>query len=82
MKNILILASLLFLAMSSCTKNNCDNSAMAACNDTPPTDELCQAAFSRWFFNQSQNKCELIGYSGCSQKGFETKQECEDCKCN
>ncbi|MEN8249563.1 MAG: BPTI/Kunitz domain-containing protein [Bacteroidota bacterium] len=50
------------------------------CYDTPPTDEMCTAYFERWFYNESTNSCEKIGYSGCSQYGFETQEECEKCR--
>ena len=69
----------LFIIIYSCSKN-C-NPTSAVCNETPPKDELCQAYFTRWFYNKSKNACEQIGYSGCSQKGFETKEACESCKC-
>lgn len=55
-----------------------DNSG--SCRDTVPTSELCQAAFQRWFYNPNHNNCELISYSGCSQKGFASKEDCEKCK--
>lgn len=70
---------LLTLGLSNC-KKDCEPKN-ATCSETPPTNELCQAAFNRWFFNKEKNKCEQIGYSGCSQKGFATQQECEECKC-
>ena len=53
-----------------------------ACADVVPTNELCQAAFQRWFYNAANNRCEQIGYSGCNAKGFATQAECEACKCN
>lgn len=52
-----------------------------ACADVVPTGELCQAYFERWFYSASNNRCEQISYSGCSQKGFATQAECEACKC-
>ncbi|WP_299991405.1 BPTI/Kunitz domain-containing protein [uncultured Pontibacter sp.] len=67
------------LGLASCEKE-CETS-IAACTEKPPTDELCLAAFNRWFYNEDKNKCEEIRYSGCTLKGFETKQECEQCKC-
>lgn len=78
---ILIPAIVLFLTagLTSCSKD-CEPK-LATCSETPPTNELCQAAFNRWFYNKEKNKCEQIGYSGCSQKGFATQQECEECKC-
>ena len=78
---IFIPAILLFLivGLTNCSKE-CEQK-LATCSETPPSNELCQAAFNRWFYNKEKNKCEQIGYSGCSQKGFATQQECEECKC-
>ena len=67
------------LGLTNCSKD-CEPT-IATCSETPPTNELCQAAFNRWFYNKEKNKCEQIGYSGCSQKGFATQQECDKCKC-
>jgi len=69
----------LTIGLLSCSKD-CEPK-LATCNETPPTNELCQASFERWFYNKEKNECEKIGYSGCSQKGFATQQECEECKC-
>jgi len=81
MKNLILLASLVLLTASSCKKNNCTNATKPKCKETPPTEELCQAAFSRWFYNVKTNQCEVIGYSGCEEYGFATQQDCDDCKC-
>jgi len=54
----------------------------AACSDSPPTDELCQAYFQRWFFDASTNQCQQIGYSGCGQYGFASQAECQACQCS
>lgn len=51
------------------------------CMETPPTGELCEAYFVRWFYSAETNSCSEIGYSGCSQKGFATKAGCEACDC-
>jgi len=58
-----------------------DCNPMEVCNETPPTNEICAAYFSMWFYDQSTSACKQIGYSGCSKKGFNTKDECESCKC-
>lgn len=81
-KNVLKTMVLLtvMLVITSCSKD-CEPKN-TTCNETPPTDELCQAAFQRWFYNKDENKCEQIGYSGCSQKGFATLVECQECECN
>ena len=66
----------------SCSKNEttCEPTNVT-CNETVPTNELCQAYFTRWFFDKNTNSCSQKSYSGCSQKGFETKVDCENCKC-
>ncbi len=69
----------LILGLSNCSKDCI--TTITTCKETVPTDEMCLAAFERWFFNKTKNKCEKIGYSGCSQKGFATQQECDGCKC-
>ena len=66
------------LGLTNCS-NECEP-VIATCYDTVP-EEDCLATFNRWFYNKEKNKCEQIGYSGCSSKGFATQQECEACKC-
>ncbi len=66
--------------MTSCSKD-CDP-PIATCSEAPPTNELCAAIFNRWFYDAGNDECEQIAYSGCSQKGFATQQECETCKCD
>ena len=68
------------LLLMSCSKN-CPEAEMATCLDTPPTEELCQAYFERWFFSKKSNACEMIAYSGCSEKGFDSQLDCEACAC-
>jgi hypothetical protein len=67
-------------SMSSC-KKDC-NPSNVVCTEKPPTNEACQATFQRWFFDEATNSCKQVSYSGCSQKGFATKEECEDCECH
>ena len=76
---ILTVLLLFTLGFSGCSKN-CDPQ-LATCSEIPPTDEACLAFFQKWFYNKGSNKCEEIGYSGCSDKGFSTQQECEECRC-
>jgi len=59
---------------------NCNTTTV--CSETPPTDEICAAYFTMWFYDKTTSSCKKIGYSGCSKKGFETQEECESCKCN
>lgn len=66
--------------LTNCSKD-CDTQ-IVKCSDSVPVNELCQAAFQRWFYDKEQNKCTQVGYSGCSAKGFGTQQECEACRCN
>lgn len=79
MRKLAALAILLLVTLSSC-KDDC-GSKSPACSDTPPADQLCQAYFERWFYNEATNSCEKKAYSGCSQAGFATEQECKACKC-
>jgi hypothetical protein len=78
-----ILTFTIFLAftfgLTNC-KKNCETT-IDTCKEKPPTTELCLAYFNRWFYNKDKNKCEQIGYSGCSEKGFETQKECNACEC-
>ena len=83
MKNIVLKLSFLIAfstVITSCTKN-C-KSQIATCDEVPPTNELCEAYFKRWFYYKNSKDCIQIDYSGCSEKGFETKEECDKCKCD
>lgn len=83
MKKVLIFISFFLFALTACN-DNCVSSEIAACNDSVPNDQVttCQAYFVSWFFDSSTSTCSEIGYSGCSEIGFQTKEECEACKCN
>jgi hypothetical protein len=70
-----------FLMLTACSKA-CQNNEPAPCSETVPQNEACQAYFQRWFYNKSKNSCELEAYSGCTQAGFASKEECEACLCN
>jgi hypothetical protein len=77
------LLALLFsvsLLATACA-DDCEPSTLSTCSETPPTNELCQAQFNRWFYNASTNTCSQISYTGCSLKGFATQAECEACGC-
>jgi hypothetical protein len=82
-KNLLTITTILFFVLAgyACNKK-CNASGNAACNDTVPTLEICQAVFTRWFYNASTQTCSQVSYSGCSLKGFATQAECTACKCN
>ncbi|MFK8037800.1 MAG: BPTI/Kunitz-type proteinase inhibitor domain-containing protein [Crocinitomicaceae bacterium] len=82
MKNkIAILAIILLSTLSACNKIIKCDAANLTCTETAPTGELCEAYFTRWFFDASTNSCQEIGYNGCSEKGFATKIDCENCIC-
>jgi hypothetical protein len=83
MKNRIFLGMWLvlgFVFTTSCGQQ-CDQTPTGTCAEVPPTDELCAAYFNRWFYNPQTQSCTQIGYSGCSQRGFATQQDCEACKC-
>jgi hypothetical protein len=82
MKNsfIVYISTFSFVFLISCSKD-CDPSNSSICSETAPTNEMCQAYFQRWFYNPKSNQCEQISYSGCSQRGFATENECNECVC-
>jgi len=76
---LLILTVFVFtLGPTSCSEDCV--TTIATCNENIPNED-CLTQFNRWFFDKAKNNCEQISYSGCSQKGFATQQECEECKC-
>jgi len=75
MLKALIASTLLLASFTACNKRVCQD-PNSPCADTPPTGEACQAYFETWFYNSSNNTCELKGYSGCGPKGFATETEC------
>ena len=80
MKYLIILSLIFSLFFVACEEEcHVDNPPMT-CSDTIP-NELCAAYFERWFYDESTNECEKIGYSGCSMVGFETELECQSCVC-
>ncbi|MBN8576397.1 MAG: hypothetical protein J0L66_05610 [Cytophagales bacterium] len=82
MKNRSLIAiwGVILLSLTTCTKD-CEPT-LATCSEAPPANELCHVAFTRWFYDKGKNTCKRIAYGGCSQKGFETEQECRACQCN
>jgi hypothetical protein len=79
--NFRSIITLVFIVSFVSCKKDCETKN-ATCEETVPVNEACLAFFTRWFYDEASNKCEQIGYSGCSQKGFATKKECETCLCN
>ncbi|WP_235298155.1 BPTI/Kunitz-type proteinase inhibitor domain-containing protein [Portibacter marinus] len=81
MKLLLTLGMILWVTITifSCSKECTFENTV--CTEVPPADELCQAAFDRWFYVQETKTCESVFYSGCSQRGFATQAECEECEC-
>ena len=84
MKNFKLLYFAILIAGFTYSCDKCPDDRPATCefqfDDLPQT--TCQAYWESWFYNESSNNCEFKGYSGCEAAGFETKEECEACKCN
>ena len=81
MKKVMMFLSFLLFSISSC--KDCCEITDPVCNETVPTDEACRRpVIERWFFDSTTSTCEKIGYTGCEEYGFSTKEECETCKCN
>jgi hypothetical protein len=70
-------AALILLILFSCKKD--PEAKPAACMDKIPSDEMCTAYFTRWFYDSAVDSCRQIGYSGCSERGFATETECDAC---
>lgn len=81
MKITKVLLFAMLLILTSC-EEECPATNNPACEEIAPTNEVCAAYFSRWFYDESTKSCEEISYSGCSEKGFGTKEACETCLCN
>ena len=84
MKKVIIFLSFFLFTLISCKDNNCVSTEIPACSESAPDPNLvtCLAYFESWFYDSSTSTCSKIGYSGCGESGFQTKQECEACKCN
>lgn len=74
-------AGTLAFGATSCSKT-CEAFTNQKCKDRVPTKEACQAQYKRWFYNQQEDKCRLVEYTGCSDKGFVSEADCNSCKCN
>ena len=82
MKKIIIFLSFFLFTMTACDKD-CVSTENSTCSESAPSQDItCLAYFESWFFDASTSSCTKIGYSGCDASGFETKEECEVCKCN
>jgi len=75
---IIILSLIYFSCNKDCDESNSD----PKCNEEPPTTEQCQANYIRWFFDTSSNKCKEVEYTGCNIYGFDSEENCEQCKCD
>ncbi|MFM8493838.1 MAG: BPTI/Kunitz domain-containing protein [Bacteroidota bacterium] len=75
-------ALLLFgMFLGTACRKDCPEPINPSCSEGPPQGELCQAAFQRWFYQKESNRCVQISYNGCSFRGFETREACEECLC-
>ena len=77
MKVLRLLFIFLILSCIGCKKDPLQD---PRCKEIPEPDGLCQMAFESWFYDAKTNSCQKIFYSGCSEKGFPTKKECEQCQ--
>lgn len=79
MKYTAVFILLVCTAFLSCNKD-CEVNK-PACNETPPEGQTCMAYFERWFYDQDTESCTFKSYSGCSESGFASKEECRECEC-
>lgn len=79
----LVLLTIILLTLPGClrpcigTDPKCQESLL----ERSPDEVTCLAYFESWIFDKQKNECVKVNYSGCSPIGFETKEECEKCKC-
>ncbi len=73
------IVTILFIGAMFLTSCKKENNLPEPCLQQPPTDELCEAHFVRWFYNKETKKCNEISYSGCSPRGFSSRTECQQC---
>lgn len=78
-KLFLLIGSVTFFA--SCEKD-CDASKATVCEERVPANETCKTKFKRWFYDEGSNTCQIVEYTGCSQRGYATEGECQICVCD
>ncbi|MFK8006606.1 MAG: BPTI/Kunitz-type proteinase inhibitor domain-containing protein [Saprospiraceae bacterium] len=83
MKKVILFLSFFLFTMTACDKD-CMSTENPVCNESVPNPNFitCHAYFESWFYDSSTSTCTKEGYSGCGESGFQTKEECETCKCN
>lgn len=75
-----ILFALCALALTQCKKDLTPECAKN-CSLTPDAG-LCKAAFPRYYFDSKEKACKQFTWGGCNGVvPFQTKEECEACKC-
>ena len=80
MKKVILVFALFGMVGYGCSEDCTPDDVR--CDDAPATGITCQAYFESWLYNSDTKKCEFVGYSGCNEIGFQTKEECELCDCN
>jgi Kunitz/Bovine pancreatic trypsin inhibitor domain len=79
MKKILIV--LCALALTQC-KEKITNECVENCALTPDAGP-CKAAFIKFYFDPKEKTCKQFTWGGCGGVvPFQTKEECEACKCH
>ena len=77
LKNISIIFSLLIFY--SC--NKVCNSSLPNC-ELEPDSGPCEAAFTKYYYDSSEDKCKEFIYGGCQGTvPFNTLEECIECEC-
>jgi Kunitz/Bovine pancreatic trypsin inhibitor domain len=80
MKKVILLASTI-LFMAQCQKELTPKCAKN-CALTPDAG-VCLAAFPKFYFDPKEKICKQFTWGGCGGVvPFQTKEECEACKCH
>ncbi len=80
---ILIFCSCIFF-ITSCSVGDLEIDSGYTCSNCKLEPQVgpCNAAFSRYYFDQEENKCKVFTWGGCNGVvPFETLEDCELCAC-
>jgi len=75
---ILLLSIVSLFVMLGC-KDKCEEQTNC---ELLPEAGVCQAAFVRYYYDQTEKKCKEFTWGGCGIFPFETLMDCKVCECN
>lgn len=80
MKKYLFWSLLIPTILLSCRKDDCDKPDFCSLEPEPG---LCEAYFTRYYYDQKAKKCKEFIWGGCDGVvPFETLEACWECECS